>query len=661
MKRSPTIARAEPSRAAWAVALAVLALLVALVFWPSLRGEFVWDDRYNVVENPRVHGWTLGNVQWAFTQSHGGHYQPLTWITYMVDHALGGLEPWTYHVTNVLWHVLDVVLFAVLARELLRIAARRTDVAVDERALFLGAVAAAAVFGLHPLRVESVAWITERRDVVCGAFFLLAILAYLRAIDRGSGAPLHMGWYGASIAFFVVSLLSKALGMALPIVLLVIDVFPLRRHEATPWTKLFLEKLPFFACAIASGLVALGAQSEAGALAGAAEHGVASRIAQAFYGIVFYPRAMLAAKEWYPLHERPIPLDPSETRFVLAAIAAVGVTIALFAWRRRAPALCAVWFAYLALLAPVTGIAQSGPQLVADRYSYLSCMSFALLLGGGVAEWWRRGNSRVACVSVTLLVLAYWGVSSWRQTYVWRDDRSLWAHIVELGPTALAFNNVGDAANRKGERAEALAAFARSLALMPTYPYARANLVERLLAEDAAADRGALQGAADALRRSLDVLPLDDAQGWYALGVARTQLQDAARAEEAFTRATELAPDLSPAWSKLGLVRYLRQDRAGAVTAYENAIALDATNADAWLGLGIASIESGDASRAADAFRKATELSPESSFAWTGLGSSLWMRGEADAARSALERALVLEPGNARAAATLAEVRAGSR
>ncbi len=654
-----------PSRAQWTVAIAALVALVFVVFSPGLNGGLVWDDRVNVIENVRVQSLSWENVCWAFTHAHGGHYQPLTWISFMVDHAIGGLEPRTYHVTNLLWHALDVALFAVLALQLLRAASRSRGVTRDARALCVGALVAAAAFGLHPLRVESVAWVTERRDVVCAAFFLLAILAYLRAVGAHDGGRLHTGWYCAAILCFVLSLLGKALGMALPIVLLVIDVVPLRRHASVSWTRLVAEKLPFLIAAIASGIVALNAQSEVGALAGVAAHGWPSRIAQAFYGIAFYPRAMLFAFDWYPLHERPAYLDPWERRFVLSAIATVTITIAAFVMRRRYPALLAVWIAYVALLAPVTGVAQSGPQLVADRYTYLSCLGFALLAGFGVSEWWSRtrpGNAgRVACVGLTALVLGYWSVRSWQQTHVWRDDEKLWARVLELGPSAQAYNNVGASADRRGDRPVALDAFASSLALLPTFEYARANLVEGLAAEDPTVPRATLEKSANALRRSLDALHLDDAKSWYVLGLARTSLQDIVRAGEAFERATELAPEWSPAWSKLGLARYLLQDRAGALTAYRKAVAVDPENVEAWIGLGIAAIEGGDAAGGVDAFTRATAVAPENSMAWTGLGTSLWMRGEAEPAEKALERALELDPASARASVTLEQVRASTR
>jgi Flp pilus assembly protein TadD len=668
MPRHDRSAGAPPralTRAQCWIALAVLVALVVVVFSPALSGGFVWDDHLNVDENVHVQSLSLENVRWAFAGAHGGHYQPLTWISYMLDHAIGGLEPWTYHVTNLVWHALDVVLFALLAWQLLRAASRNGSLPEVPRALGVGALVAAAVFGLHPLRVESVAWVTERRDVLCAAFFLLSILAYVRAVDVPEDGRVRIGWYGLALVCFALSLLGKALGMALPIVLLVIDAVPLRRHESRGWGRLSLEKLPFLALAVASGVVALYAQREAGALVEVTSHAWPSRIAQACYGIAFYPYSMLLATGWYPLHGRPEFLDPWERAYVLSALAILAITIAAFAVRRRYPAWLAAWVAYVALVAPVSGIAQSGIQLVADRYSYLSCLSFALLAGFGVCTWWTRTRpgtaGRIACVTVTLVVLAYWSVRSWQQTRVWHDGASLWTRVIELQPSALAYNNLGDAANRRDDRPAALDAFASALALQPSYEYARANLVEGLIADDPRVPHETVAKSANALRRSLDVLHLDDAKSWFALGLARGTLEDLARAREAFERAAELAPDFAPTWSKLGLLRYLHQDRPGAIAAYQKAVALDAQNFEAWMGLGIASIEAGDAAGGVDAFTRASEIEPKNPMAWTGLGTSLWMRGDAEAAGKALERALEIDPENARAALTLEQVRAGKQ
>ncbi len=563
------------ARAQWLLALAVLVGLVFAVYWPSIHGEFVWDDRANLLEHEHARSLSLENLRWAFTHSHAGHYQPLTWVSFMVDHAIGGLDPRVYHVTSIGWHAIDTVLFALVAWQLLRAASRSHDTH------FIGAITAAAVFALHPLRVESVAWITERRDVLSSAFFLLSLLAYLRAVRSTATRGLHFGWYRAALALFAVSMSSKALGMALPIVLLTIDVYPLRRLAERGWTRLIVEKLPFLFISIAGGLLALNAQSSAGALVDTGIHGWLGRITVAFYGIGFYPRAMMVATDWYPLYEVTSAIHPTQPRFALSILAVLATTVALFAMRRRLPALLAVWIAYIALLGPVSGIAQSGIHLVADRYSYLSCLGFALLLGWGVGEWWSRAHGRAVCIGVTALVFGYWGVRSWQQTRVWHDEESLWAHQLERGPSTVAYDNLGAEFNRRGDRATALDYFARALEILPENDYSRNDLIKILIDGDPHAERDVLERAANALQRSLTVLRPDEPGAWYALGLVRASLTRWERASFAFERATQIQPDFAAAWSKLGLVRIRRGDRPGATKALEHALALDPQDARA--------------------------------------------------------------------------------
>ncbi len=536
--------------------LAALVTLVAVVYWPALAGDLVWDDRANLLDHEHARAFTLENLRWAFTHSHAGHYQPLTWVSYMLDHAIGGLDPRIYHATSIAWHALDTVLFAIVAWQLLR-AASGSLAEPPTRAHTIGAIVAAAVFALHPLRVESVAWITERRDVLSSAFFLMALLAYLRGVRlaRAATGQVHAGWYCAALALFAISMLCKALGMALPVVLLVIDVYPLRRHASVGWRKLVVEKLPFLFVSLAGAWIALQAQSSAGALVDTGIHGWIARITVVFYGIAFYPRAMMIANDWYPLYEVTRAIHPSEPRFALSIAFVIATTVVLFLIRRRAPALLAVWIAYIALLGPVSGIAQSGIHLVADRYSYLSCLGFALLLGYGAGEWCRRTRPSPTWAVVTTVVLAYWGVRSWQQTRVWLEERSLWTHVLEQGPSTVAYDNLGADANRRGDRGLALDYFARALEILPQNDYARNDMVAILTAGDPGAERGVIERSAEALTTSLAVHRPDDARAWYALGLVRASLREPALAVEALERALELDPTLVHARGVLDRVR----------------------------------------------------------------------------------------------------------
>jgi tetratricopeptide (TPR) repeat protein len=575
------------------VACGLLALLVALggvlaVYSPALSNGFVWDDRANLVDNPHYRGLGWAQIRFAFSTFQLGHYQPLTWLSYGLDHLLWGARPAGYHLTSILLHGINAFLFGLLALKLVRLAQPAVD-RPTRGSHFIAAVVAAAVFALHPLRVESVAWITERRDVLSGLFFLLSILTYVRACaDRSKPAP-RITWYGLSILSFALSLLSKSLGLALPLVLLILDVYPLGRLPRGPrrWTqsvarRVYWEKLPFLALSIIFGLIALAAQARSGALFSVQTHGAWGRLAQAAYGLTFYLRATFATASWYPLYEWPFRLNPFETRYVVAGVAVMALTALFVGLRRRFPAGLAAWLCYVALLLPVLGVAQSGVQLVADRYSYLACLAWALLAGAGVARCWQATSpsTRALCAGGTVLVLSLWAGLTWRQIPIWRDEERLWRHVLTRGPSAMAYNNLGALALLADDRPAALEEFSRALMLMPTYARARRNLVETLGTNVGAFDEDARRLAAGALARSLEFQP-NDGVAWLQLGVLHVSREQFAEAQTAFTRATQLAPDESFAWVGLGICLYKRGDSAGAVAALEHALRIDPSQAQA--------------------------------------------------------------------------------
>ncbi|HWN55665.1 MAG TPA: glycosyltransferase family 39 protein, partial [Methylomirabilota bacterium] len=241
---SPKRARPRtPAWAAWAALLAIVAVSV-LAFAPSLSGEFLnWDDERNFVKNEDYRGLGWPQIRWMFRTTLMGHYIPVTWLTLGLNYVLGGMNPWGYHLVSILIHAVNAVLFFYLARRLLAAAAGDE---LPAWAHLWSATFASLVFAVHPLRVESVAWITERRDVVSGMFFLLSVLLYLRAV--GPDPARGRWWYGGSVIACALAMLSKASTMPLPAVLLLLDVYPLRRL-GLGWRRILVEKLPYAALA----------------------------------------------------------------------------------------------------------------------------------------------------------------------------------------------------------------------------------------------------------------------------------------------------------------------------------------------------------------------------------------------------------------------------
>jgi tetratricopeptide (TPR) repeat protein len=437
---------------------------VFVVFLPVLDGQFLnWDDDINFLHNQGFRGLGWAQLRWMWTETWMGHYIPLTWMSLGLNYTLGGMNPWGYHLGNVLIHALNAVVFYFVARRLLVAAGFSDGPPVQWSAAF-----AALVFGAHPLRAESVAWVTERRDVLCGLFFLLAVLAYLVSLDPGAGRGARF----ASIAAFAAGILCKAQVVPLPIALLILDVYPLRRLHGG-WRRLLIEKLPYFVLALVGGVVAVIATGHGAMFTPYAEYGPGARLAMTGYGIAFYPWKWLWPTNLSPLYELPARVELLSSRFLIPLIATALITALLVALRRRWPAGLAAWAYSAAMVLPQVGPLHAGNQLAHDRYSYLSGLGFAVLAGGGLA-WvlWAaaRGKlsplvGRVGLAGAALVLLGL-GSATWVQASGWRDSESLWSWAVETDPEcAICYNNLALAFMDQSRMQEAEAAFRRSLSL----------------------------------------------------------------------------------------------------------------------------------------------------------------------------------------------------
>jgi len=431
------------------LAPAFIAAWTALVFWPALGAGFLdWDDGVYIVANGHIRGLTWANLRWMVSTLDVGHYIPLTWLTFAIDYQLRGLDPGQFHATNVLIHSVNAAIFFFVGRELLR---RALPDSSGWR-LTMAAAASSLFFAVHPLRVESVAWVFERKDVLSGLFYLAAVWAYLR------------GRRALSLGLFCLSLLSKAIGVSLPIVLLLIDLYPLRRA----WSKkLLLEKIPFAAAAALAAAATWLGHERLGATMHWSSFGLGPRLDQCFYGIVFYLSKTVLPLELSPRYLPPS-ADPIAWPYVASALAACATTLALWGLRRRFPAGWTAWACYAASLLPVLGIIPQSSQIAADRYSYLSCLPWALMFGGLLGRILRSSTWRPAGLAASAAVLLALSAATRAQLRYWRDSAGLWARAVELGPgDALARQGLAKAMAEQGRDAEALAQFQEGLRLGP--------------------------------------------------------------------------------------------------------------------------------------------------------------------------------------------------
>src|SRR5947209_12376992 len=423
---------------------ALIALVTLAAFLPTLQNQFVnWDDHENFLDNPHYRGLAWTHLRWMWT-THLGHYIPLTWMTLGLDYLLWGMNPVGYHLTSLLLHAANAVVFFFVVRRILT----RALPSPSERghALAVSAGFAALVFAIHPLRVESVAWVTERRDVLSGLFYLVTILVYLRACE---GEERGRRWYWLAVATFVLALLSKSMVVNLPVVLLILDVYPLRRLGGAigwwsePARRIYIEKIPFVLLAAAASAIAVMAQSSVHAAASLAQLSLPGRLVVSAYGLGFYLWKLVVPVNLSPLYELPRTMDPVAPPFILSYGLVLAITAIVLALRRPVPGLPAAWVAYVVVLLPVLGILQSGPQIAADRYTYLAGLGWASLAGAGLLSTWRRWPPFVL-TGLAVVLLSGLGTLTWDQVQVWHDSGKLWTHALAIDPNSYtAQNNLG--------------------------------------------------------------------------------------------------------------------------------------------------------------------------------------------------------------------------
>src|SRR5437870_6954361 len=390
-ERRDPVPSALPQRwGSWLVPV-LIALVTFAAFLPTLQNQFVtWDDGKNFLENAHYRGLGWTHIRWMWT-THLGHYIPLTWMTLGLDYLLWGMNPVGYHLTNLLLHAANAVVFFFVVLRLLTLAL--PSPAERGHALAVSAGFAALVFAIHPLRVESVAWVTEQRDVLSGLLFLLTLFSYLRAADGGGAG--RGRWLVASVGFYALALAAKAVVVTLPLLLVVLDVYPLRRLPdrwrdwlAPAERQVWAEKVPYGLLAlVASGIAAYALRVST--LAPDA-YPLWAHVFIGAHGLCFYVWKTLFPLGLSPLYELPARIDPLDPALLGSVVAVVGIGAGVWALRRRWPAGLAACAAYVVLLAPVSGLPRTiGPQLVATRYSYLSCLPWAILAGAALLSRWR--------------------------------------------------------------------------------------------------------------------------------------------------------------------------------------------------------------------------------------------------------------------------------
>lgn len=450
----------------------VAALLTFLVYIPSLDNGFVnWDDPTYVLENTHIRSLSPEFFEFAFTSFYFSNWHPLTLISYAFDYALWKDTPFGYHLTNNVFHSLNAGLvfltaFAIASKS-------KASVFLSTASAFI----AAMFFGLHPQHVESVAWISERKDVLCAFFFLLSVLSYIEY----SSSVKKIRWYCLSLIFFILALMSKPMAVMLPVVLLILDFYPLEKLRRGI-KNLILEKVPFLALSAASSLITILAQQSAAAFMPVDKYPVWMRALSALKALGFYIfKSVFPAglAPYYPLPGRAALFDLS---LYASAVLIIALTIVSIIALRRTRAVVAAWLFFIVTLLPVIGLVQVGSQAAADRYTYIPLIAPFMLAGAALAAimeraYYKRRTLFLAAFFASFLTFAVLAGLTVRQMEFWKDSLTLWNRQIDIYPGKVphAYNLRGLAYGEHNRHLEAIADFDTTIALDPKNAYAYNN------------------------------------------------------------------------------------------------------------------------------------------------------------------------------------------
>jgi Tfp pilus assembly protein PilF len=630
----------------------LLVVLVVLAFVPCLGNDFVsWDDEENFLENPSYRGLGWAQLRWDWTSFHIGVYQPLAWMILGVQYLLFTLKPWGYHLFSLILHAINTVVLFVLTVALLA-RCRPAGEPETPRTVTLSAGLAVALFAVHPLRTEVVAWASCQPYLPCALFFMLSVLAYLHALPEGE-AP-RWGWLVTSFFLFAAALLSKAVAVTLPAVLLILDVYPLRRLGGGPgrWfgpavRRVWWEKVPFALLSLLFVILAVFGRAQAEHLASTEMWGIAERIAQACYGIWFY-----LIKTMLPVNIRADYVLPRRAEmfglpFVFSILAVLGVSAGLFLLRhRRAGAgLLAAWLSYVVILSPNLGLVRVGSQIAADRYSYVAMIGGVVLLAAGLCRVLHArpglGPVAVGLTAASLTALSGLTILTRAQCRTWRTSETLWTHVLSHSGSRSegAHNGLGAILKARGRVDDARVHFEEALRIRPTSVVALNNL--GVILKDQGRIGEARARFNEALRLYADYVPTHCNLGLLLLGQGRS---NEARAQ--FDEALRINPNSVDARNSLVSLLYLqgRLDEARAVA--DEALRINPLSAEAHINQGVLLKDQGQYGEARAQFDEALRINPDSEVAHCNLGLLLLAQGRIEDARAQMEEALRINPNS---------------
>jgi protein O-mannosyl-transferase len=577
----------------------LLAAVTLAIYNPVTHHPFVnYDDDRYVTENPHVRqGLTADSFRWALTSIEQANWHPLTWMSHALDCSLFRLNPAGHHFTSVLLHALNVVLLYLL---LIRATGK-----------FGPSLFVAALFALHPLNVESVAWIAERKNVLCTTFFFLTLWAY--------------GWYAqkpdwkrysAVVVLFAAGLASKPMVITLPFVLLLLDYWPLDRVSGVdksgveksnipifPWPKLIAEKLPLLALSAASAVITVVAQKASGAVRSITQFSPSVRIANAIYAYAMYLWKMICLGHLAPIY--PHPGDSLRAWQVsVAALVLIAVTAVVLRSRRRY--MLTGWLWFLGTLIPVIGLVQVGDAAMADRYAYIPLIGVFVMISFGISDLAERKKLSIAAAMAGAVILVGLGAATHCQISYWQNNVDLWTHALAVTQNNfIAEDNLGGALILAGREEEAHAHFESAARINPKDPMSRSNLGAYFQTHNQLRDAVTQYEAVITLTSDPPLL----AQTYANLGAAQHALGEDNEAHKNFEQSLRLNANQFNAWFGMGLLARQQERLDEAITDLSRSVELHATP-EALLELGRTLAQAGRIAEAREAYRQALQIDP---------------------------------------------------
>ncbi|MGB7769791.1 MAG: tetratricopeptide repeat protein [Verrucomicrobiia bacterium] len=610
----------------------LLVLLTLALYWPMMNHAFInFDDDQYVTDNYHVKpGLTWPGIVWAFQSGYADNWHPLTWISHMLDCQLYGLNPAGHHFTNLLFHIANtLLLFLFLSR---------TTGTTWRSGLV------AALFACHPLHVESVEWVAERKDVLSTFFWLLALLAYARFVEQSKDqSPKSKVFYVLALFLFACGLMSKPMVVTLPFVLLLLDFWPLNRlSKNAPWTTkaiggLIIEKVPFLALSLAASLTTFLVQRAGGAVSSLETVPFPFRIANAAVSYLRY-----VAKAFWPVDLAVFYPPPAHwpLGLVMTSVLFLLVCSVLFAWfARRLPYLLVGWFWYLGTLIPVIGLVQVGRQAMADRYMYIPSIGlFIAVVWGFHALWGARPHRKWMAAGVGIAVLAVCGADTWTQLKYWQNSLTLFSHAKAVTTdNYVADCHLGAVFDQMGQFDKAVALLKAASQINSHYARGESELGVAL------ADQGKLPEALECFRQAVQLRP-KDGELQYNLGTALFINGNLAEAASQFSKALQLYPGLAAAHRSLAVV-LLKQDKiAEALGQLSEAVRLNPDDAEAHLDYGLALLDNNQPAQAAAQFSQELALAPDQPEGHYRLAEALFRQNKSREAMAEFWKTLRLAP-----------------